>query len=285
MRPPLRAIPLILPALLVTIALLAIPIAQLGVESFRAYVPGRAGGQDGFTLQNYTDLLAPAYLFYFYDTLRSRAAGERAWRSVGGFPIAYLAARTRRPALRSFILGALMALLFLSMIARLYAMLMAYGPNGPLNMVARALAFGTSEAAYAEIQVIFGLLHYVLPVVALMLVGTIQNVDPKMLDAAQTLGAPFWLAVAQILVPTALSGILSAFFVAFAMCISNFVVPLILGRGVILFVSNLMYIRFAEVANFPSGAAIGISMLVLSFALVFGLSALVRRLLLGRRVA
>lgn len=281
MRPPLRAIPLILPALLVTIALLAVPIAQLGVESLRAYVPGRAGGQGSFTLQNYADLLAPAYLFYFYDTLRIGLLVS-ALALIGGFPIAYLAARTRRPWLRTVILGALMALLFLSMIARLYAMLMAYGPNGPLSAVARALAFGTSEAAYAEIQVIFGLLHYVLPVVALMLVGTIQNVDPKMLDAAQTLGAPFWLALAQILVPSALSGILSAFFVAFAMCISNFVVPLILGRGVILFVSNLMYIRFAEVANFPSGAAIGISMLVLSFALVFGLSALVRRLLLGR---
>jgi ABC-type spermidine/putrescine transport system permease subunit I len=125
----------------------------------------------------------------------------------------------------------------------------------------------------------------VLPVVALMLMATFQNINPKLVEAAETLGAPHWLAIWQILVPAALPGILSAFFVAYAMCVSNFVVPLILGRGVVLFVSNLMYIRFSEVANFPSGAAIGITMLALSFALVFGLSALARRLLLGKGAA
>ena len=50
--------------------------------------------------------------------------------------------------------------------------------------------------------------------------------------------------------------------IAFAMCISNFVVPLILGRGVVLFTTNLMYVRFSDVANYPSGAAIGIIMFV-----------------------
>lgn len=256
---------------------------MLGVESLRAFVPGRVGGQldGGFTLRNYVELLEPAYFFYFLDTLRIGLLVS-VLALIGAFPLAYCAARTPSKILRASILGLLATLLFLSMIARLYAMLMAYGPSGPLNFIARALAFGKGEAAYAEIQVIFGLLHYVLPVVALMLVGTIQNIDPKLLDAAQSLGAPRWIAVMQILVPMALPGILSAFFVAYAMCISNFVVPLILGRGVVLFVSNLMYIRFSEVANFPSGAAIGITMLGLSFGLVFGLSALARLLLLGR---
>lgn len=286
MRPPLRAWSLIVPTLVVLVALLAVPIALLGIESLRAFVPGRVGGQldGGLTLRNYIELLEPAYLYYFLDTLRIGLLVS-VLALVGAFPLAYCAARTLSKVLRASILGLLATLLFLSMIARLYAMLMAYGPNGPLSFLARTLAFGKGEAAYAEIQVILGLLHYVLPVVALMLVGTIQNVDPKLLDAAESLGAPHWLAVAQILVPVALPGILSAFFVAYAMCISNFVVPLILGRGVVLFVSNLMYIRFSEVANFPSGAAIGIAMLALSFALVFGLSALAQRLLLGRRAA
>lgn len=283
MRPPFRAWPLIIPALVVLLALLVVPIAMLGIESLRAFVPGRVDGQldGGFTLGNYVELFEPAYFYYFLDTLRIGLLVS-VLALIGAFPLASCAARTRSEVLRASILCLLATLLFLSMIARLYAMLMAYGPNGPLNFIARALAFGRSEAAYAEIQVILGLLHYVLPVVALMLVGTIQNIDPKLLDAAQSLGAPRWIAVLQILVPMALPGILSAFFVAYAMCISNFVVPLILGRGVVLFVSNLMYIRFSEVANFPSGAAIGITMLALSFSLVLGVSALARRLLLGR---
>jgi ABC-type spermidine/putrescine transport system permease subunit I len=286
MRPPLRALALIAPALLVLVALLLIPIGMLGVESLRTFVPGHVGGQSegGFTFQNYRELVEPAYLFYFLDTLRIGLVVS-VLALLGAFPLAYCAARAPQKLLRISILGMLVTLLFLSMIARLYAMLMAYGPNGPLNFVVRAFAVGKGKASYAEIEVIFGLLHYVLPVVALMLIGSIQNVDPKLLEAAESLGAPRWLTVLQILVPAALPGILSAFFVSFAMCISNFVVPLILGSGVVLFASNLMYIRFSEVANFPSGAAIGIVMLVLSFAVVFGLSAGVRRILLGRSSA
>ena len=57
--------------------------------------------------------------------------------------------------------------------------------------------------------------------------------------------------------------------------------PLLLGRGVVVFTTSLMYTRFADIGNYPSGAAIGVSMLVLAFAVVYGLSALARRLLPG----
>jgi putative spermidine/putrescine transport system permease protein len=81
----------------------------------------------------------------------------------------------------------------------------------------------------------------------------------------------------SVTLPLALPGLLSAFMIAFAMCISSFVVPLILGRGVVLFTTNLMYVRFSDVANFPSGAAIGMIMFVLAGAVVYVMTWLVRR--------
>jgi ABC-type spermidine/putrescine transport system permease subunit I len=63
------------------------------------------------------------------------------------------------------------------------------------------------------------------------------------------------------------------------MCISNFIVPLLLGRGVVVFTTSLMYTRFADVGNYPSGAAIGVVMLVLSFLVVYGFTALAQRAL------
>ena len=76
-------------------------------------------------------------------------------------------------------------------------------------------------------------------------------------------------------------GLLSTFMIVFAMCISNFVVPLILGRGVILFTTNLMYTRFSDVANYPSGAAIGVIMLVLSCSMVYAIAGMARRVAQG----
>ena len=82
----------------------------------------------------------------------------------------------------------------------------------------------------------------------LILIGTFQNISPKLEEAAASLGAPRWKVALTITLPLAVPGLLSAFMISFAMCISNFVVPLILGRGVVLFTTNLMYVRFSDVA-------------------------------------
>lgn len=73
-----------------------------------------------------------------------------------------------------------------------------------------------------------------------------------------------------------LPGILSAAIIGYAFCISNLVVPMLVGRGFILFISNLIYFRFSEVANFPSGAALSIVMMVIAVGIFYGLLQLVR---------
>jgi ABC-type spermidine/putrescine transport system permease subunit I len=52
---------------------------------------------------------------------------------------------------------------------------------------------------------------------------------------------------------------------------------MVLGKGRVLFVSNLIYSRFGEVTNFPGGAAIAIVLLAITIALVYLLSAVADR--------
>jgi ABC-type spermidine/putrescine transport system permease subunit I len=52
---------------------------------------------------------------------------------------------------------------------------------------------------------------------------------------------------------------------------------MVLGKGRVLFVSNLIYSRFGEITNFPGGAAIAIVLLVITIALVYLLSAVADR--------
>ena len=54
-----------------------------------------------------------------------------------------------------------------------------------------------------------------------------------------------------VTVPLSSRGILSAFLISYTLCISAFVVPMVLGKGKVLFVSNLIYNRFSEIANYP----------------------------------
>jgi ABC-type spermidine/putrescine transport system permease subunit I len=268
---------LLSPGLLILAGLLVAPIGLMAIESFRPFVAGTVGSAAGWTLHNYTELLEPAYAFYFWDTFRIGFIVS-AIAVILGAPLAWEAARTRSRLLRVLIFGLLIGLLFMSLVARLYAIQMTWGTTGPLAFFGTLIGVPARSAGYAAIQVSIGLLHFVLPMAALVLIGTFQNISPRLEEAAASLGAPRWRVALTVTLPLAVPGLLSAFMISFAMCISNFVVPLILGRGVVLFVTNLMYTRFSDVANYPSGAAIGIVMFVLAAAVVYATTLLVRAL-------
>ena len=104
------------------------------------------------------------------------------------------------------------------------------------------------------------------------LLGTIQNVDPRLVDAAQALGAPAWKAHLTITLPLCMRGLLAAFLFAFTFSISAFVIPMILGKGRVLFISNLIYNRFSEIADYPSGAAISIVLFAVALTIVYVMS-------------
>lgn len=269
---------LLAPALLMLMVLMGGPIVLLVLESFKTFVPGNVTQGTGPTLSNYVELLDPAYLFYFWETFRIGLIVATISVAAGA-PLAFAAVRSRHALVRKGLLAMLVGLLVMSLVARLYAIEMTWGSLGPLARIGALTGIDPKSARYADVLVCIGLLHFCLPVVALMLIGSFQSLSPRLEEAAASLGARKSDAVISIVLPLAGPSLISAFTIAIAMCISNFVAPLLLGRGVVVFTTSLMYTRFSDVGNYPSGAAIGVVMLVLSFAVVYGLTSLGRKLL------
>lgn len=267
---------LLVPGLGVFLVLLVLPLANVVEESFRLFEPGRIGSAKDapYTLFNYAELVDPAYFYYFVETVRFGLISSTIALLIA-FPIAYLTARQPSPLLRRVAIGFLIGMMFLSTLVRVYALQLTFGPTGIARLLAGLLGMSPNGRSYTEMVVVFGLLHYLIPISAITLLGTIQNINPRFSEAAQTLGAPRWKAHLTITVPLCIPGILSAFLICFTLCLSAFVVPMILGKGKVLFVSNLIYARFSEIANYPSGSAVSIAMLVMSLAIIFGITRLV----------
>jgi len=265
---------LLLPGGIALVVLLVLPLLVILDESFKVFEPGRIGAAENapYTLQNYTEILAsPTYLKFFYDTLRCSLIASLISVAIG-LPLSYLAVRNRSRFLRKTIIGLLIGILFLSVLVRMYALQLTFGPAGFQRMVSTLLDIPPNSRAFIELLVVLGLLHYTLPISALMLIGTIQNVNPALVEAAQALGASRTRAHAAITIPLSLRGVLAAFLLSYTLSISTFIIPLILGRGRVLFVSNLIYSRFSDVANYPGGAAISIIILCISMVLVQAMS-------------
>ncbi len=268
----------LLPAVLIFAALFLVPMAGLVMESFRLFTPGRIGAVAGapFTLANYAELLNWSFVGLFVETFRISVLATVVGLIVS-YPLAWHVVRRFSPRGRVLATGFLITLILLSMLVRTYAIELTFGSVGILRPVLRALAISPNSGWYIECLVGAGLLHYIIPVSTLTLLGTVQNVDPRLLDAAQTLGAPAWRSHLSITLPLSRAGLVSAFLIALTFSISAFVIPMILGKGRVLFVSNTIYNRFSEIADYPSGAAISVVMLVVSLLMVMGISSLARQ--------
>jgi len=270
---------LLIPALVLFLMLLILPLANIAEESFRLFVPGHIGASKDapYTIFNYAELLDPAYLYYFIETLRLSLISSLIGLIIG-FPMAYHVARQRSALLSKLAIGFLIGMMFLSTMVRVYALQLTFGPTGFAKFICSILNTRPTSRFYTELVVIFGLLHYVIPIAAITLLGTIKNLNPRLAEAAQTLGSPRWKVHLSITVPLCIPGILSAFLISYTICMSAFVVPMILGKGKVLFVSNLIYSRFSEIANYPSGSSIAIVMLVLSLGIIYGITYIASRL-------
>src|SRR6476660_8612857 len=273
MQPRLGSLSLLLPAGAVFLAFFFLPMAGLFLESFRLYVPGSIGSAANapLTFANYAELLTPAFANFFFETLRISLLASLTGL-VFAFPLAYWITRRLSPRWRAIAVGFLVTLMFLSVLVRTYALELTFGAAGPLRPLLLSLGISPNGRGYIEALVGGGLLHYIVPMATLTLLGTIQNVDPRLFDAAQALGAPAWKAHLTITLPLCMRGLLAAFLFAFTFSISAFVIPMILGKGRVLFISNLIYNRFSEIADYPSGAAISIVLFGVALAIVYVMS-------------
>ena len=269
------ALLLLLPAIAAFLVLLIAPLANIIQESFLQHTPGRAGAPPGapFTVANYTEFLDPAYVLYFYDTFRIGLITTLIGILIG-YPIAYTVARHPSDALRKLWIGFLIAMMFLSVLVRVYSIQLTLGPVGFFRQISAVTGWSANSVAVAETMIVAGLAHYMIPISALTLIGTIQNINPCLAEAAQALGASRGRSHLTITLPLSIPGILSAFLICYTLCISAFVVPMILGKGQIFFVSNLIYTRFQQTANYPSGSALSVIMLVLSLIIIYAVTRL-----------
>jgi ABC-type spermidine/putrescine transport system permease subunit I len=260
---------LLTPPAIVLLLLLIIPILNILDQSFRTFQAGRVGAVagGGRTLQNYLELLDSAYFYYFVETFRISFIGT-VISVVLAFPIAYLITRLRSQFLRGVVAGGLIGIISVSTLVRVYALLLTFGAVGFGRPLSSLLGVTMSSSEYTEFMVLLGLVYFHTPISVLILIGSIQAINPRLIEAAQSLGAPRWKSHLSVTIPLALPGIGAAFVISFAVCVSAFVIPLILGAGRVQFVSNLIYSRFSVVSNYPSGSAISIVLLITAVLLV-----------------
>lgn len=249
---------LAVPALLVFLLFFLLPVVSLLAISFDKSTAGVVTFQGKLTFDNYIRLFSR-------DTYTMAI-----WRSVWiggivsgtclvlGYPLAFIIARTLRPSTATLLTLLVLVSMQLDMVIRLYGLMVLMGDNGIINgaLIRAGIISAPLPLMYNVFGVVVGLVQITLPFMILSLIGAIKAINPSLEEAARSLGATRWQAMARVTLPLSLPGIYAGTLLVFALAISSYVVPALMGGWKVVTLPIHIYQQIAEVGRWQFGAAI-----------------------------
>lgn len=222
------------------------------------------------------------YIKYFHSEYDLLILIETLWLSAKltiaafllGYPVTYIIVRSESSLLRNFLLASLVMTFLSGSVTRAYAWLVILGNAGLINTLLLKLGLLNKAVSlvYNELGVFIAILHFVLPFFVLTMMGPLKNVSRTFEESAINLGASRFTTFLRITLPLSLHGIVAASSLVFALSLSSFLFPMILGGGRVRFVANAIYEYIFVNFNFPFAAATATIFLVIALFFVWAFS-------------
>jgi len=216
-----------------------------------------------FTLDNYRRVGDPIYLGIFVRSL-GYAALTTVICIVAGFPVAYCIGRASE-AWRSRLLLLVMVPFWTSFLIRTYAWITILKQEGLLNALLGSLHLTSAplDLLYTPAAVVIGLVYAYLPFMILPIYGSVEKLDPALIEAAHDLGAGPLRVFSSVIVPLTLPGIAAGTLLVFVPAIAMFAVTDLLGGARVPMIGNVIQNQFLQARDWPFGAALGMAFLAL----------------------
>lgn len=263
-RSPLVTAALLAPAGFLFFFLLILPLVVMLVFSFGERAP--AGGYGGgFTFDNYLNL--PARGKAFFNTLTLAPLGTLV-TAIAAFPMAYFLAVKVPPKWRLLMLVLVMAPFWTSQLMRYYAWIMILGAKGIPSWLAM-IGIADVRLLNTPTAVLIGAVYGFLPLMVPPIYVSLEKLDKRLLEASADLGATPWRTFWQITFPLALPGVATGSMLVFILLMGDYILPQYLGGGKVYFIGNALVDLFLQSRNWPYGAAVSISLVVIMFVTIF----------------
>ncbi len=228
-----------------------------------------------WTTQNYTDLLSRP--LYQQAILRTFGIGVAVGVTVIvlSYPLAYFLVRTTSQ-WRGFLIALSLSPLLASVIVRTYGWWVILNREGAINSGLLALGIIDQPLALlpSSMAITVGLSHALLPYGVLTIMASLNGLNPNVERAAMSLGAGRVRTFLTVTLPLTLPGIVGGFLLAFAIAISAYATPAILGGPGTQVMATLIRSFMVQALDWALGSAMGAILLVSSIALLLLTSAL-----------
>jgi len=251
---------LLLPGVLFLAVFLVIPIALTIASTFY--------NEGSFTVQGYVTFLSdPYYLKILWTTLRVSLVTTFVCILLG-FPVAYYISRlTVRK--KGILLALAVFPLLTSSVVRSFSWMVILGKKGLLNSSLQWLGLIEKplEILYTPTAMMIGMIHLFLPLIIITLVGVMENIDPDLLKAAESLGASRFTAFRKVIFPLSMPGLIVGSILVFVGSLTAYTTPALLGgkQGVL---STFLYQNAVTLNDWHMASVIATIMIVVTFVVI-----------------
>ncbi len=229
----------------------------------------------GWTLDNFRTLLTRP--LYYNAIIRTFVVGLATGVLVVvlAFPLAYFLVRTTSR-WRNLLIALSLAPLLASVIVRTYGWWVVLNREGALNTL--FLATGLTDRPLVMLPstaaIVVGLAHALLPYGVLTIMTALNGLPPNLERAAMGLGASRTRTFLAVTLPLSMPGIIGGFLLSFAIAISAYATPAILGGPATEVMATLIRNFMVVLLDWALGSALGAILLVSAIALLILTSAL-----------
>ena len=214
----------------------------------------------GFTLSNFQDMAQ--YTSAFGRSFLLAAIATVVCLLIG-YPLAYLLAR-ESGWLHRMANMLIMLPMWMNFLLRTYSWKFLLERHGLINTLLCLLGLGPFQMIDTQGAIVLGMVYHFLPYMVLPIFSVIEKIDPKVIEAAQDLGADSITVFRRVILPLSLPGVLSGITMVFIPSVSTFAISRLLGGSKTLLLGNLIDMQFLGSAYNPHlGSAISLVMMVI----------------------
>ncbi|WP_018390799.1 ABC transporter permease [Ancylobacter sp. FA202] len=181
-----------------------------------------------------------------------------------GFPTAYFIA-TRPRHSREIWVFLVTIPFWTNLLIRTFAMQQVIRNEGVLNTLLMWLGVIQEPIPimYTDWAILFGMVYVYLPLMVLPLYASLEKLDFRLIEAGYDLYAGRLAVLRRIIIPLVKPGIVAGSILVFIPSLGAYVIPRVLGGGKNLMLGNLIELQFGAGRNWPLGAALSITLMVL----------------------
>jgi spermidine/putrescine transport system permease protein len=266
---------LLAPALVVLIFAASGPLLIVLIYSF--LTPGSFGDVVWqFSTEGWFRVFFARDIFDPENVRLNQAHATIFWRSISlslqttlicavlGFPTAWFIA-TQPPGRREVLLFLVTIPFWTNLLIRTFAIQEVIRNQGLINtiLIQTGVISSPIQMLYTDFAILVGMAYVFLPFMVLPLFAAMEKLDRRLIEAGYDLYASRWQVVRHIILPLVRPGFIAGSILVFIPAIGAYVTPRVLGGGRNMMLGNLIELQFGQGRNWPLGAALALTLLVI----------------------